>query len=94
MSVRADGQKPASQLFTLRLWDSRADDGSVEWRGKIQHVMSGEAHYFRDWAMLLDLLLTMLQSTESQGEGEAPGRGDAAEEQAGNPRSEATGRPT
>ena len=30
------------------------------WCGRVQHVMSGEAHNFQDWPGLVDLLLTMM----------------------------------
>jgi len=50
-----------SHLFTLRVWRTQLDDGRTEWRGKVQHVLSGERHYFRDWASLITHLLSMLQ---------------------------------
>ncbi|HSD84867.1 MAG TPA: hypothetical protein VLG46_13450 [Anaerolineae bacterium] len=42
-----------SQLFTVRLWREQLND-HWEWRGKVQHVMSGETRYFRDWQTLID----------------------------------------
>lgn len=33
--------------------------GQVEWCGKLQHVVSGQAQYFRGWPTLIDLLLEM-----------------------------------
>ncbi len=44
-----------SQLFTVRLWREQLSDHG-EWRGKVQHVMSGETRYFRDWETLIDFL--------------------------------------
>ncbi|HOG48862.1 MAG TPA: hypothetical protein PLJ35_03600 [Anaerolineae bacterium] len=42
-----------SQLFTVRLWLEDLGDGRQELRGKVQHALSGEARYFRDWPALL-----------------------------------------
>jgi hypothetical protein len=49
-----------SHLFTVRLWAEDLGQGRVEWRGQVQHILSGEIHYFRDWAVLVDVLLMML----------------------------------
>ena len=53
-----------SQLFMLRLWQEDLGEGRVEWRGKIQHVTSGEARYFRDWPMLITALQDILKACE------------------------------
>ena len=42
-----------SHLFTLRVWREELGDGHVEWRGKVQYALSGEARYFREWAELI-----------------------------------------
>ena len=60
MSANAGHGHPHSHLFTLRLWNERADESRVEWRAKVQCVESGETRYFRDWSTLMDLLLEML----------------------------------
>ena len=49
-----------SHLFTVRLWAENLGDGQIEWRGKLHHVTSGEARYFRDWSVLIAFLQTML----------------------------------
>jgi len=49
-----------SHLFTVRLWAEDLGDGQIEWRGKLQHVTSGQARYFRDWPVLIALLQKML----------------------------------
>jgi hypothetical protein len=41
-----------SHLFMVRLWLEPLGEGKSEWRGKVQHVPSGEAQYIRDWATL------------------------------------------
>lgn len=42
-----------SHLFTVRVWREELGVGRVEWRGKVQHALSGEARYFREWAELI-----------------------------------------
>jgi len=55
----------SSQLFLIRLWpdDEGGKDGK-EWRGKLQHVKSGEACDFSDFSMLLSNLQAMLPQIE------------------------------
>jgi hypothetical protein len=48
---------PDSHLFTVRLWPEALGPGRVEWRGKVTHVLSGEARFFREWQALLDFLV-------------------------------------
>jgi len=55
-------QRP--QLFTVRLWLEDLGEGRSEWRGKLQHMLSGEARYFRDWAALIAALQEMLEIRE------------------------------
>ena len=53
-----------SESFTIRIWSERIGQGKTEWRGRIQHVLSGETHYFRDWNSLIDQVQGMLQPLE------------------------------
>jgi hypothetical protein len=55
-----------SQLFTVRLWAEHLGDGRTEWRGQVQHVISGEAHYFREWPTLIAWLVAMLAPMEAK----------------------------
>jgi len=50
-----------SHLFTVRLWLEPLGNGQTEWRGKVQHVPSGEAQYVRDWPELQAFLERRLQ---------------------------------
>lgn len=45
-----------SQLFTVCLCLEPLGNEQFEVRGKVQHVLSGEARYFRDWDSLTDFL--------------------------------------
>ena len=47
--ANVDSLTHQSHLFTLRVWVESLTDGQIDWRGKVQHVNSGEVHYFRDW---------------------------------------------
>lgn len=58
-------QGPNSHLFTVRLWREEVGSGQIEWRGKVQQVSTGEAHYFREWETLVSLLLQMLAASEA-----------------------------
>jgi len=58
-------QQYHSHLFTVRLWMENLGDGRAEWRGQVQHVLSGETHYFREWPTLLALLQAMLSPAEA-----------------------------
>lgn len=49
-----------SHLFMVRLWLENTDSEKPEWRGKVQHVSSGEARYFRDWSTLENFMETLL----------------------------------
>jgi hypothetical protein len=45
----ADHGAQKSHVFMLRLWPEDLGSGQTDWRGKVQHVNSGEVRYFRDW---------------------------------------------
>ena len=55
-----DQTQQRTHLFTLRMWPEALGNGQIEWRGKVQHVLSGQAHYFRDWDALIAYLQDML----------------------------------
>lgn len=55
-----------THLFTLRLWAEDLGDDRREWRGKVQHVLSGEARYFRDWRTLISFLLELLPRDDDE----------------------------
>ncbi len=61
-----DARRPwkESHLFLLRLWIEVDEEGrdKEQWCGRVQHILSGEAHTFRDWLALADLLTGMAQS--------------------------------
>ena len=69
-----------SHLFLVRLWPDGADSAGHEWYGRVQHVVSGEAHTFEDWATLIEWLRGMLMAgsvTQLTDTARAAGSGDA-----------------
>jgi len=54
------------ELFTVRLWQEIINEKQTEWRGKIQHVGSGEVCYFRDWSKMMKFIDTTLSGLGSQ----------------------------
>ncbi|HSR30735.1 MAG TPA: hypothetical protein VLY63_09245 [Anaerolineae bacterium] len=56
-----------SHLFTIRIWPESLDEGEREWRGQVRHVISGETYYFREWPMLVSLLVKMLPEDDNPG---------------------------
>lgn len=49
-----------SQVFLVRLWTEPEGAGQTAWRGKVQHLTSGEAQRFVNWADLIAVLQAML----------------------------------
>jgi hypothetical protein len=69
MNVTQETDREHSQLFLVRLWTEQGSEGSdeskgegegsdsrIEWCGKLQHVVSGQASYFCGWPTLTELL--------------------------------------
>ena len=67
----ASRQQYQSHLFTVRLWLEDLGEGRAEWRGQVQHVLSGETHYFREWPMLIALVRAMLPPAEADSAADA-----------------------
>jgi hypothetical protein len=72
MPVEIGQPQRQSQLFTVRLWVENLGDGRTEWRGQVQHVISGETRYFREWPTLIAWLVAMLPDPESHSGADAP----------------------
>jgi len=49
-----------SHLFTVRVWREAVSNTEAEWRGRLQHVPSGQVYYFRNWNSLIARLLSLL----------------------------------
>ncbi len=63
-SDRGHEHRGPSQLFLLRVW---LDDAHSEndWRGRVQHAVTGEAHHFHTCAELRRIVHDMLSPTKS-----------------------------
>ncbi len=59
---------PGTHLFILRLWLEDLGGGRSDWRGKIQHVNSGEARYFREWPTLEAFVEGLMLKTSPAGD--------------------------
>lgn len=55
-----------SHLFRIRLWVEDLGNGRSEWRGKVQHVLSGKEQYFRTWAELQRFMKSTLPGQEDE----------------------------
>lgn len=71
MVIGGGGKDPApqTQVFVVRLWPEDVGGGRTDWRGRVQHVTSGEARYFRDWATLEAFLEKLLRRVDPEGPG-------------------------
>jgi hypothetical protein len=49
--------RKAPEVFTLRVWSESVGEDQTEWRGRVQHVASGETRYFRTWDALVEFLV-------------------------------------
>ncbi len=64
--MNADKPRAHEHLFTVRFWHEVLDGGRSEWRGRIQHIGSGEARYFRTWRTLIKFIVAMLEPREDE----------------------------
>jgi hypothetical protein len=55
-----------THLFTLRLWLEPVAVDRAEMRGRVQHVLSGEAIYFRTWPELSAFVEAMVAELEAR----------------------------
>jgi hypothetical protein len=65
-------QYEGTHLFLVRLQGEEMDTGQVEWCGKVQRVVSGEAYTFSGWPDLIEHLLTMLPEVSTRHQESSP----------------------
>lgn len=58
---------PRSHFFSVRVWREDLGENQHEWRGRVQHIASGEAFYFRQWSELVSLLAAWEEKGEESG---------------------------
>jgi hypothetical protein len=58
-----------AQMFTLQIWVTGQQENTFDWRGRIQHIQSGEVQYCRDWKGFVGYVEEMIlnQSTQVTG---------------------------
>ena len=66
--MKQDELTHATHLFTVRVWLEKLDHDRTEWRGKVQHVLSGEGRAFRDWPTLVAFFVAKLQEIKDDEE--------------------------
>lgn len=64
---RKQTRRASSFFFTLRIWREQLGENQSEWRGQIEHVLSGKTGYFRDWSTLVSFLEKTLDMLEPVG---------------------------
>ncbi|MFN8494534.1 MAG: hypothetical protein U0350_43435 [Caldilineaceae bacterium] len=58
-------KRPHTYLFTVHLWLEELGNEQSEWRGKVKNIATDEERYFREWAVLGQLMQAMLPPVES-----------------------------
>ena len=69
MKQRANASQQEDEthlLFLLRVWVHDPGDGQKRWHGKVQNIVYGEAQHFKEWSALIDCLLSMLPSLDTE----------------------------
>jgi hypothetical protein len=68
MYLMDDANRPAqsSHSFILRMWLEDLGNGQLDWRGKVQHVNSGEVIFFRNWQTLETFVEGLLQKVKTE----------------------------
>ena len=61
---RSHQYRGPSQLSLLRVWLDDAPDEN-DWHGRVQHAVTGEAHYFQTCAELRCIIRDMITATKS-----------------------------
>jgi hypothetical protein len=54
-----------SQLFALRLWTEQTEPEINDLRFKVQHVLSGEVRYARNWSEVEAFVMQTFHDVES-----------------------------
>ena len=55
-----EASRSRSDLFVVRVWQEDMGEGRTEWRGKVQHILTGDARYFHGWSGLIEILVRIL----------------------------------
>ena len=64
-ALMSNSNLPASQLFTVRVWQEKVSEEGVEVRFQVTHLLSEETRVFRNSDALLSYLKTKLVDMQS-----------------------------
>ena len=53
-----------TQTFILRVWVTGRRGASIEWRGRIQHIQSGEVQYCQNWDTFIAYVEKVLSESQ------------------------------
>jgi hypothetical protein len=59
-----------SHLFVVRLWSEEVGGGQIEYRGKVQHMLSSEIRHFRDWTTLQEFFVAQVKDARRRSNAE------------------------
>jgi hypothetical protein len=48
------------EVFTITFWQEKLSNEEAEWRGKIRHIRTDQARYFRDWSNIVGFVTRIL----------------------------------
>jgi hypothetical protein len=52
----------------IGVWREELGEGCIDWCGKVQHALTGEARYFREWAELIAFMRQRVKDDHSEEE--------------------------
>jgi hypothetical protein len=53
-----------SQLFTVRVWKESVQDGNMQVRIQVKHVLSGATGTFPEWSQVIAFVVETMQSIQ------------------------------
>jgi hypothetical protein len=54
------------EIFTIRLWKEKLDEKESEWRGRVQHLGSGQARYFNEIGKIMEFIGDHLSKSKGE----------------------------
>jgi hypothetical protein len=54
------------EIFTIRLWREKLDERESEWRGRVQHLGSGQARYFNEISKIAEFIADHLSRARGE----------------------------
>jgi hypothetical protein len=54
------------EIFTIRLWREKLDERESEWRGRVQHLGSGQARYFNEIGKIMEFIGDHLSKSKEE----------------------------